>query len=73
LYLRRVRRQDEIAAIERFLVSRGATCCPAAYVAPTATHLSRAEEARRLSRLQLKPRTKEEIWRELWSRSSFRR
>jgi hypothetical protein len=48
-------RSAELAAIARFLASNGATRCPAAYVAPTATDLSRAEDARRLSRMQPKP------------------
>ena len=51
---RRVTRDAEIDAIARFLRSRGATRCPVAFAAPTATDLSRAEEGRRLKQLRLK-------------------
>ena len=51
---RRVTRDDELDAIALFLRSRGATRCPAAFAAPTATDLSRAEEGRRLQQLRLK-------------------
>jgi hypothetical protein len=49
-----VNRDAELDAITQFIAANGATRCPAAYVAPTATGLSRAEEARRLKRLRLK-------------------
>jgi hypothetical protein len=49
-----VTRDAELDAIARFLRSRGATRCPAAYAAPTATGLSCAEEDRRLKQLRLK-------------------
>jgi hypothetical protein len=49
-----VTRDAELDAIARFLRSRGATRCPAAFVAPTNTDLSRAEESRRLKQLRLK-------------------
>ena len=42
-------RDDEIAAIERFVMERGAKICPVVFVAPTSTNFSMAEEARRLS------------------------
>jgi hypothetical protein len=48
-----VTRDDEIDAISQFIASNGITRCPAAYAAPTATDLSPAKEARRISRLKL--------------------
>jgi hypothetical protein len=56
-----VTRDDEIDAISQFIALNGITRCPAAYAAPTATDLSPAEEASRISRLKLKaPLTKQE-------------
>jgi len=49
-----VTRDAELDAIARFLRSRGATRCQAAYAAPTATGLSHAEEGRRLKQPRLK-------------------
>jgi len=49
-----VTRDAELRQIEQYLEFRSPTRCPVAYVAPTATGLSRAEEARRLKRLRLK-------------------
>ena len=60
-------RKAEIAEIERFIASRGARPCPIAYAAPTATDLSRAEEAARIRRLKLKaPMTKLEWFRAVY-------
>ena len=56
-----VTRDEENAEIAQFLASRGATRCPAAYVAPTSTGLSCAEEVRRLASVQVKKATKQEI------------
>jgi len=62
-----VTRDDEIDAISQFIASNGITRCPAAYVAPTATDLSRAEEGRRLKRLRLKaPPTGREYMQAIW-------
>jgi hypothetical protein len=63
-----VTRDTELDEIARFLASGGARRCPPAFAAPlAATGLSRAEEARRLERLQLKgPPTKAEVARVLW-------
>ena len=47
-------RDAELGQIETFIETRGLTRCAAAYVAPTATDLSRAEEGRRLKQLRLK-------------------
>jgi hypothetical protein len=68
-----VTREAELAAIERFLASREATRCPAAYAAPTVGALPGDEEARRISQLKLKgaPSQKEAmraLWVSLWSR-----
>jgi hypothetical protein len=49
-----VNRDDELAQIDRFLAEHGVVRGPAAYAAPTATDLSRAEEGRRLKRLRLR-------------------
>jgi len=49
-----VNRDDELDAIAQFVAASGVTRCPAAYVAPTDTDLSRAEEGRRLKQLRLK-------------------
>ena len=46
---------DEQLAITRFLEQRGATVCPTAYVAPTSTPLTSAEEQERLRQLRLQP------------------
>jgi hypothetical protein len=51
---RRVTRDAELALIDRFLAEHPRVRCPAAYVAPTATDLTRAEEGRRLKQLRLK-------------------
>ena len=60
-------RDDEIDAISQFIAASGVTRCPAAYAAPTATDLSHAEEASRISRLKLKaPMTKLECVRGLY-------
>jgi hypothetical protein len=62
-----VTRDAELAEIERFIAARGLRRCPAAYVAPTATDLSRAEEAARIRRLKLKaPMTKLEWFRAVY-------
>ena len=61
-------REAELAAIERFLASREATRYPAAYLAPTASGLPRAEETQRLARLRLKaPPSQAELIRALWA------
>jgi len=63
-----VTREAELTAIERFLAASGATRCPAAYLAPTASGLPRAQEAQRLARLRLKaPPSKAELIRALWA------
>jgi hypothetical protein len=54
-------RDEENAEIAQFLASRGATRCPAAYVAPTAAGLSCAEEARRLESLKVKKASRQDI------------
>jgi hypothetical protein len=60
-------RDEEAAAIAQFLASRGATRCPAAYVAPTTSGLSFEEEARRLKCLRLKaPPTGREYVQTVW-------
>jgi hypothetical protein len=59
-----VTRPEELAEIERFIALRGVTRCPSAFAVPT--DLSRTEEARRLSFLQLKTPTKEELKRAFW-------
>jgi len=56
-----VNRDDEIAAIERFVMERGATTCPAICAAPTSSGFSVAEEARRLETTVVRKRTREEM------------
>jgi hypothetical protein len=63
-----VTRDAELDAIARFLRSRGATRCPTAFVAPTATDLSRAEEGRRLRQLPLKETSGKEYMQMLITR-----
>lgn len=71
LYLRRVRRQDEIAAIESFIASRGATRVPTAYVAEVAGAMPRADEVARLSRLKIKLPTSREFWQAILGRAAW--
>jgi hypothetical protein len=69
---RRVTRDAEIDAIAQFIAANGATRCPAAYVAPTATDLSHTEEASRISRLKLKaPMTKLEWFRAVYNTARY--
>jgi hypothetical protein len=56
-----VTRDEEAAAIAQFLEGRGATKCRTAYVGPTSTSLSAAEEARRLERVEVKTASRREI------------
>ena len=66
-------RDDELDAIAQFVAASGVTRCPAAYVAPTDTDLSRAEEGRRLKQLRLKaPPTGREVIQALWGGSGAR-
>jgi hypothetical protein len=56
-----VTRDEEIAEIDRFLGSHGAIMCPAAFIAPTSTKFSPAEEARRLERVRVKKSSKRDV------------
>jgi hypothetical protein len=54
-------RDEETSEIDRFLASRGATKGRPAYVGPTSTNFSAAEEARRIERVKVKTASRRDI------------
>jgi hypothetical protein len=69
-----VKRDDEIAAIERWIAEHGVRRDRPAYAAPTAQGaLNRAEEATRLAAVRVEPSRRWEDLRALWDELRLRR